>query len=490
MKSKSPLLLSFIWLVAFWVPFSPGCAPKDRYTYSHIKEEYGAHIPPSVQGAERSEAAQPTLPSPLSIPSAIHFALQNSPDLDIAIARIRQSEAIIDEATAAFWPHVSLYTEYVQGDAPSAYLFKKIDQRKLPSGIDFNDPGWFENYETGVQAGVNLFRGGRDMLRVKMAETGLKIHELDRQSVDNALVTSVIHAFYSALAAKDFIQIAEESVRTVETQLRIMKVRYEAGGALKSDVLSLEVRLAQAREDLVRAENNDSLSIAALANLLGLEADTEITLAESAEIPSDLPEHYQAGLVYALAHRPELQKARLQIIQTRMDLDRVRGEYMPTLDAQARYYLDDPSFDYETKRDNWTAGIILNWDLFTGLSTNAGVNKAKTVLEEMLAADRKTTLSVQLDLKTAYLRLAEARARLTVTEASVAQAEESLHLVERQYEGGSATITRYLDAELARNLARIRATAAFHDREKAVAALGRALGYWEEYVRETMREND
>ena len=58
---------------------------------------------------------------------------------------------------------------------------------------------------------------------------------------------------------------------TVETQLRIMQVRYEGGGALKSDILSLKVHLAQAKEDLVRAENNYSLSIAAVASLLGLD---------------------------------------------------------------------------------------------------------------------------------------------------------------------------------------------------------------------------
>jgi outer membrane protein TolC len=138
--------------------------------------------------------------------------------------------------------------------------------------------------------------------------------------------------------------------------------------------------------------------------------------------------------------------------------------------------------DFETSRANWTAGIILNWELFTGLSTKAKVKRKTGVLEEMLATDRKTTLTVQLDLKTAYLRLSEAKARVAVTEASVAQAEESLRLVKKEYEGGSATITRYLETELARNRARMRAAVAFYDQEKARAAVGRALGLWAEYA--------
>ncbi|MFH1241033.1 MAG: TolC family protein, partial [Pseudomonadota bacterium] len=69
----------------------------------------------------------------------------------------------------------------------SAYLFKTIDQRKLPPDINFNYPGWFQNYEIGLKASINIFNGGRDLLTKRMAETGLQIHELDRQTVENAL---------------------------------------------------------------------------------------------------------------------------------------------------------------------------------------------------------------------------------------------------------------------------------------------------------------
>jgi len=84
-------------------------------------------------------------------------------------------------------------------------------------------------------------------------------------------------------------------------------------------------------------------------------------------------------------------------------------------------------------------------------------------------------------VKSAFLKHAEAKARWEVSEASVAQAEESLRLVQKQYDGGSATITRYLEAELAWNRSRLRATTAFYDRQKTAAAIGRAIGYWGQY---------
>jgi len=87
--------------------------------------------------------------------------LDNNPDLLMAMARIERARALLEKSAAPFYPQVNVYTEYVQGDAPSAYLFKSIDQRKLPPDTNFNAPGWFENYESGVSAGINLFNGGR-----------------------------------------------------------------------------------------------------------------------------------------------------------------------------------------------------------------------------------------------------------------------------------------------------------------------------------------
>ncbi|HKI48331.1 MAG TPA: TolC family protein, partial [Desulfobacteria bacterium] len=262
------------------------CNQARRYDYQQIKQAYekpqksaAEHPPPtSSQPVETPEAVVKAAGA-LTLLKVIRIALQNNPDMDMAVARIQQSEAMLDEATSAFWPVIGVYGEYLQGNAPSAYLFKSIDQRKLPADTDFNNPGWFENYEVGIQGRLNLFNGGRDYLRKRMAETGLAMSRLDRKTIQNGLVTSVIHAFYSVLAAEKYVNISSDSVKTVQKELHMVGVRYEAGGALKSDVLSLKVALARAEEDLIRARNNYTLSVSSLANLMGVDPDRPISLA-------------------------------------------------------------------------------------------------------------------------------------------------------------------------------------------------------------------
>ncbi len=451
----------------------------DKYTYQNTRQAY-AHLDCNYrESSEKSSAsALCSTDQPLSLKKAVEIAKANNPDSNMATARIHQSQALMQLARAPFYPFVQFYTEYIQGDAPSAYLFKTIDQRKLPPDTNFNDPGWFQNHETGVKAGINLYNGGKDTLSYKIAEKKVAISKSERQSVDNRLVTAVISIYYSAQAARDFIRITKESVATVETQLRIMRVRFEAGGVLKSDILSLEVRLANARENLVRSQSNLKATFAGLAKVMGLDPDTPLKLTDVAVQPAEFPQNYNDGIVYALEHRPELKKVREQLIQSRMAMDLAHADYWPRIDLAARYYLDDPNLSYSTDRNNWTAAVMLDWDIFTGFSTRSTQAKSLSVLEEMMSADRKTILAIKFDVKNAYLKMDEVLARMQVTEKSVAMAEESLQLVKKQYEGGSVGITRYLEAELALSRARAHKTAAFYDREKALAEIQRAIGFW------------
>jgi outer membrane protein len=154
-----------------------GCGVTDRYTYSSIYAEYAdsalpnRYDPDGFQEETKQEVADVLsavpLEKPVTIEKILSIALKNNPELNQARFRIQQAMAMSDLSNAAFWPTIGFYTEYMQGDAPSSYLFKAIDQRKLPPDANFNDPGWFENYETGLNARMNLFNSGKDYLAAK-----------------------------------------------------------------------------------------------------------------------------------------------------------------------------------------------------------------------------------------------------------------------------------------------------------------------------------
>ena len=471
----SPLMAGFVlWAAAF----QAGCTADIAYRYDAIQAEYAdlaCNLGPS-QAAEGSETC--AVNSTLALKDVLDIARANNPDLLMALARIERARALLKKSAAPFYPQVKVYTEYMQGDAPSAYLFKAIDQRKLPPDANFNDPGWFENFESGISAGINLYSGGRDQLGREMAKTGVVISQLDRDSVENQVMASAIGAYYDILAAANFTRVAKESVETTRSQMRIMQVRFRSGGALKTDLLSLEVRMAETEEILVQSRNRERLAKAALAEILGVEPDVPFGIVDVEEYAIDIPEDPLSALDYALDHRPELERVRQKLRQSKMAMDAARSGYLPQLDFMTRYYVDDPEMRYSSDRENWTAGLYLNWNIFDGFATQSDRAEALSRLQEAMAADRKTMLAVKFDVKKSYLKLEETRQRLNVATSNVETARETYELVKRQYEGGSADITRYLEAELAYSRARMRETTAYFDREKTRAQIARAIGQW------------
>jgi outer membrane protein len=466
-----PVMIGLMLLLAL----AAGCATQQHYRYDAIREAHRADV------LRRSGSGTPPLQripeGPLSLEEAIRIAVANNPDREMAAARIRQSEALLQRAEAAFYPSLAFYTEYLGGNAPSAYLFKKLDQRQFSLSGDLNHPGTWDNFESGLNARWNLFSGGRDLLNREMTAIGREISRIDRETVTNALAASVIQSYYNYLTADAFLSIARQSVANVDNQLRVMQVRYDEGAALKSDLLSLRVRRAEAQEKQARSRNRRELARAALATIMGAGTDTPFVPEEDATTSLELPEHFDAGLAYALANRPEVRSLHEKVRQSRMAVDKARAGYIPSIDAFGKFYYDDENMDYNRDDDNWTAGLLFNWEIFSGFGTRAQENEAQAVFEAMLQQDRKTTLAVELEVKTAYLALEEARARLAVTRSRVANADETLVLVRRQYDSGAATVTRYLEAELARTQAHMSHAAALYDHEKALADIARAIGH-------------
>jgi outer membrane protein TolC len=426
-----------------------------------------------------ADSSPPKIPDhPISLEEAMKLALTNSQKMNQIIARIEKAEAGIRKAKAAFFPKVSLYTEYTRSNDPIAYLLKTARQRLLPPNANFNQPGTFDNYEIGINFQYNLFQGGKKFYNKDLAHSVLAEEHIERETIENALLASVINAYYDALVALDLIKIAEESVATVETQLRLMTVRYNTGGVLKSDVLSLEVRLAEVKETRVRSKNLHQRALANLSTLLGFGPHVQLSLLENENLHTEYPDTYDKGIKIALTNRSEIKKIYEKIKQSKIGLKISQAGYLPSLDFIATRFYDAEDMAFYEDRNNWGLYVKLSWDIFEGGKTRAEVAQAKKSFKELMANYNYMILQVKLDVKNAYLNIEDAKARLTVTESSVVSAEESYKLVKSQYEGGSVTISRYMEAELDRNQAKTRSIIAFYDKAKGQAEIARALGLW------------
>lgn len=412
----------------------------------------------------------------LSFSKAVETALLNNPDIKSTKAEIERKEADKQHATALFMPKVDIYTDYIRGDSPSASLFTAIDQRELEPDTDFNNPGEFENFESGVRASMMLFNGGKDILERKAADDFLNAARAESKSVINSITADVMKGWFNILSAKRFTTIAEDSIETIQKQLEIMTIRFKGGSVLKSDILALKVRLAEAEEERIKNKSRISLAKATLAVLLGLSPENTLLIDRSKNDFSSFEQYVTQSLKAKSTTRPEIIQAEKMVLGTKKASNTAKRFYTPTIQLAGKYYLDDEEMRYSRERENWTLGVMMNLNLFSGMTNTAKKKKASANLISARQTKKKTELNVQLDIKKSTLMLEEAVARLKVSEKNKELAEESLMLVKKQYDGGAVSITRYLDAELAYSRAKSSLATVTFDKMVAIVETARANG--------------
>lgn len=400
-------------------------------------------------------AAKPESASVRTLARAVELALERNPSLAEATARVRAAEAGLRQARAALWPMAGADLALTWAEAPSVYLFKSIDARSLAQNTDFNDPGSLENTELGLGANWNLWRGGRDQATIDAAKFGVAAGVAAEDAQRNALIGMVVAVWLDHRGARELATSDEARVRMLERQLGDARARVASGAALDVDALAIEVRLAQAREARTRSQLAAKLALAALRELLALEAEDELDPAPEAPAPVSVAESLEAALALAHERRHELRAARAGLDAAQMRVRAAQATWKPRLDLQGRVWGDDNEVGLDFEEANSALTLSLSFDVLDGGLRSAGRDAARAESMAAHARWRAAELAVQHDVDRAWLALEGARARLEVAEQAVRAAEQGSELVAKLLESGAATTSRYLDAES--DLARARA---------------------------------
>ena len=432
--------------------------------------------PEPPREAVRTTAAKPQA---LGLDQLLDLAYERNPDLQAARERIGQAEAQVAEATAAFYPKLTGAVGYSYTNNPALAFSAIVSQRRYSPEMNINQPGFVANFRPELIGSMSLFRGGQDYYRKKAAELGVEAAELERSALHNRLAAAVAAAYYAALAAPRQVDVARRSLEAVDSELKNARILHDEGVLLKSDVLSLEVRRAQAKETELKTLNAVELTRSGLRTLLGLDSTEPLELRESADPPTAAQQDNLSGLItQALVQRPEMQAAARQIDMREKELRAEQGGHLPRVNAYAAYGINNRSPEFNFNNDNMTMGVNAEIDLFAGGATVARVAGAERKLAEAQAIRERTRLDIEDDVRKAQANLAEAQQRREVAAAATQSAQEALRLVREQYRAGAATVTRYLEAEADQAQSEIHAVTAHHDALVARAFLQQAIGSW------------
>jgi outer membrane protein TolC len=414
-------------------------------------------------------------PKTLTLEHCLELALQQNTDILKARQELRRSHGIIVEARAAALPQLTATGAYRRIDDDIIDVFPGS-----PLGPTVNQQ---EPWSAQIEVSQLVYSGGRVSAALRAAKLTSKIAVHSFESIVADKILEVRKAFYRVLLSQSLISVREQSIALLERQLADTKHRFDVGAVPQFNVLRAEVELANARPPLIRAQNALRLSRESLVKLLALDSDGsdgEFTSIEfTGQLAQTISSHKLSdSLALALARRPELKQAQLQVQLARENVTATAAGYKPELAVFANYEIRNSLFGVDVGDDihGWTIGARASWNIFDGMLTKGKMEQARSqqAQYELTAADIRR--SVELEVRQAYSDYIQALELIEASQKTVSQAEESLRLAEARFRAGAGTQLDVLSAQTALTEAASNKVIALHDYNIALATLERAIG--------------
>jgi outer membrane protein TolC len=406
---------------------------------------------------------------PLTIAEAVELALRQSPTVLNQVQELKRTSGLVFSAQAALLPQLTASGQYQQleptlvatssgGRIPLDLLLVPEGQPFIvrPNGTTnavgiplnslFNSSPITNSWDMKVTVSQLLYDGGAALANRRASRiTEDAAYYTLRDTID-LLVQNVRTQFYQIILDRALVQVQEESVNLLRSQLDDQQSRFEAGTVPQFNVLQAESQLQNQIPQLISAQNNYRISQVTLAKTLGIPADRQYASDEplpvvgnlnATQIKYDLSD----ALVTARANRPSLKAQRSNILANVENVSVARAGYQPNISANAGLEVEENPLSNNMRNtvNGWFFGVTGSWNVFDGGNTFGKVKSAKALLEESKVTYDDAVRQVELDVSTAVDNLRQSTETIASSKKAVDVSLESLRLANERLAAGTGT---------------------------------------------------
>ncbi len=409
---------------------------------------------------------------PLTLEESIKIALDRNLKLHSSAEGVAGSEFRRKAAMTDFFAKWTGQYGYTWYNNPVTVGYSAIT---LPTGKVINTDR--DIYSLGTTISQPLFAGGSILSNYRLEKLGVDVSKTDVETVKRDIVLQVREGYFNILRAEKFLDVARQTVKQFSAQLEVTKAFFEVGIVPKNDVLQAEVRLANAKQGLVRAENDVVLAKSYFNSLLRKEIEAPLQVIDILGY-SPFSLRFEDSLKEALEKRPEIKTANLKIEQAKEGVKIAKSGFFPTINLSGNYsrLSDEPLLMGDHRGERWTVQGLATFTLGDWGKTAYKVGESKVKVTQ--AEDSKVQLmeGITLEVKNDYQIMLVGEKNISVAEKAIEQAEENLRMNEERYKYQVATATDVLDAVTLLAQARVNYYGALSDFNIAKARLERAMG--------------
>ena len=303
------------------------------------------------------------------------------------------------------------------------------------------------------------------------------------------VISTVKTQFYQVVVNKALIDVQQQSVHLLESQLKDQQNRFEAGTVPRFNVLQAEVALYNQIPNLITAQNNYRISKLQLAKTIGLDFNPLLGENPPLDVVGEMPYiPRNIALVDAIElgkqRRPFLKQARANVLNQKEQVRAAAGQYLPTITTTGggEWVSSPTNSSWHDISKGWIAqvqGSMPIWD--------SGQIAGQVIQQRALFSQTKITYDddvrqVELEIQQAYSNLQQDRELIQSQEKNVEQAEEALRLAKARLDAGAGTQLDVLNAQVQLLTAQSTRLQALFGYNSALAEFDRVTGAQSTYT--------
>jgi outer membrane protein TolC len=309
------------------------------------------------------------------------------------------------------------------------------------------------------------------------------------RNILDQLLATVKTQFYQVVVNRELIEVQEQSVHLLETQLKDQQNRFEAGTVPRFNVLQAEVALYNQLPQLITAQNNYRISKITLAKTLGLDFQPGRGENPPLEVVGAMPYNARTiSLVDAIElgkeRRPFLKQARANVLNQLQQVRAAAGQYLPTITTSGggEWVSSPTNSSWHDISKGWIATVQGSMPIWDSGAIAGQVIQQRALLSEAKITYDDDVRQVELEVQTAYSNLQQNRELIKSQEKNVEQAEEALRLAKARLDAGAGVQLDVLNAQVQLLTAQSTRLQAFFGYNSSLAEFDRATGAQSTYT--------
>ena len=416
----------------------------------------------------------------LTLADALQTAQKAQPSLRQAHAATEAAKARIGEARAPLLPQLSGLASYGRATSNSA-------TGSLPACLAVGGTGggmssggslsWSscDRFNFSLTASQTLWDASGQLARWRQNAVFADSVEATERA-QRLLTTLTVRTFYfAARADKSLVNVAGETLANQQRHLDQIAGFVKVGTRPEIDLAQARTDRANAKVQLINAENNYAVAKAQLNQAMGVEGPTDYDVEDEAIAAVDGEESQIDPLLgEALKARPEFVNIDKQVQAQELGVWAARTAYGPSLTASTA--LTDSGTDITHLVWNWNFSLTLNWQLFQGGLTYYAVKEQQANLDGLRAQRDLLRQQTRLEVDQARLAVRAAKEAVVAADEALTNARERLRLAEGRYQAGVGNVIELGDAQVALTNASAQKVQADYNVSTARAQLLKAIG--------------